>query len=136
MYVTQDRIRVTVDSMPGVVFSKLAGGGGERTIAAMHPGAGDDPEMIAGRLTYGDVTLTKPWNPDTDMPLWRRMSANDKFRGSTVTAVDLDEDDNAIPEATRRYTGGILKSFQDPPADSDGADPAEWSIVFAVRRAV
>lgn len=135
MHVTQDRIRVTVDTMPGLVFTKLAGGGAERTVTSLRPGAGEDPEMIAGRLVHGDVTLTKPWDPDTDLPVWRKMNAGHRFRNSTVTAVDLDEDDNAIPDARRSYTGGLLKSFQDPPADADGADPAEWSIVFAIRKA-
>jgi len=67
-FVTQDRIKITVSSMPGSWDSR-SGAEAERENVKLRPGAGEPKQVVHTQLEYGDVTVTRLFDADTDAAL-------------------------------------------------------------------
>ena len=128
-YITQDRIKIDVSSMAGP-WSQISGQEGEREVVKMRPGAGEEKVLIRSTLEHGDITVSKMFNPDTDVALLRRLNAGDAFSGTAVTETYCDEDGNAIPGASVTHTGCAVKSFAAPEGDANGTDAGMLSVTF------
>lgn len=135
MYLSQDRVRVEVDTMPGL-WMQASGFGGESDVTAQRPGVGADPVQLHTRQKLTDVTLVKMFNSATDHSLLRRLNSGDKFRGSVLTSVDVDEDDNTIPGTTSTSRNCSVKSWALSDTDVNGADARTLSVTFARTSAV
>ena len=67
-FVTQDRIKVTVSSMPGS-WATISGQEAERENVKLRPGAGEPKQVVHTQLEYGDITVTRLFDADTDAAL-------------------------------------------------------------------
>jgi hypothetical protein len=95
-FVTQDRIKVTVSSMPGS-WATIAGQEAERENVKLRPGAGEPKQVVHTQLEYGDVTVTRLFDADTDAALLAKLNKGNAFAGTTITEQYLDADGNAVP---------------------------------------
>ena len=57
-FVTQDRVKITVSSMPGSWDSR-SGAEAERENVKLRPGAGEPKQVVHTQLEYGDITVTR-----------------------------------------------------------------------------
>ena len=127
-WITQDRIKVTVDTIAGT-WTGISGLEAEREVQSRRPGAGEDKVTISTSLNPGDVTITRMFNADTDVDLVKSLYKG-AYAGSNITVTYLDEDGNAIPGKWITHTGCAVKSFAEPEGDSDGSDVGVLSITW------
>ncbi len=129
-WTTQDRMKVSVDTIAGS-WTGISGIEMEREVQSRRPGAGEPKVTIATSVAPGDVTITRMFDADVDVDLYRSCHAG-AFAGSNIKVVYLDEDGNAIPGRQLVLTGCAVKSASHPEGDSDGSDVGIMSITWTV----
>lgn len=131
MPITQDRIKVTVSTMPGP-WATVSGQEAERTNSKLRPGAGEPKQTLQGlTLEYGDITVTRLFEPTRDAALLAQLNRGNAFPGTTVTESYLDTDGNAIPGAQSVHTGCVVASFSAPEGDANGTDAGYLTVTFS-----
>lgn len=132
-YVSKSRRKVTVSSMPGV-WMTASDPSASRTNQMRRRGAGEPMEVIASRLTYESITLTKMWDPDTDGTVWTELNRGNAYTNTTITFTDLDSD--GIPTGTPdAYAGCAVESFTRGGSDANADDEiVELTVVWSVPR--
>lgn len=132
-YVSKSRRKVTVSSMPGV-WMTASDPSASRTNQMRRRGAGEPMEVIASRLTWESITLTKMWDPDTDQTVWTELNRGNAYTGSTITFTDLDSD--GVPTGTPdAYAGCAVESFTRGGSDANADDEiVELTVVWSVPR--
>lgn len=135
MYMTQDRSKIEVSTMPGA-WTQIDGQEGERDVTVLSPGVGAADVQLVGKSKPGNITLVKMFNVSTDLAVLKRLEAENKFRDTTVTVTFVDEDDNAIPGATLTYPSCVVDSWALSAADRNGSDPQTLTVVWARKRAI
>jgi hypothetical protein len=129
-FVTQDRIKVTVSSMPGS-WATIAGQEAERENVKLRPGAGEPKQVVHTQLEYGDVTVTRLFDADTDAALLAKLNKGNAFAGTTITEQYLDADGNAIPGSQSIHTGCAVLSFSGPEGDANSSDMGYLTVTFS-----
>ena len=132
-YVSKSRRKVTVSSMPGV-WMTASDPSASRTNQMRRRGAGEPMEVIASRLTWESITLTKMWDPDTDETVWTELNRGNAYGDTTITFTDLDND--GIPVGTPdAYAGCAVESFTRGGSDANADDEVvELTVVWSVPR--
>lgn len=132
-YVSKSRRKVTVSTMPGL-WMTASDPSASRTNQMRRRGAGEAMEVIASRLTWESITLTKMWDPDTDDVLWSELNRGNAYAASTITFTDLDTD--GIPTGTPdAYAGCAVESFTRGGSDANADDEiVELTVVWSVPR--
>jgi hypothetical protein len=82
--------------MPGS-WATIAGQEAERENVKLRPGAGEPKQVVHTQLEYGDVTVTRLFDADTDAALLAQLNKGEAFAGTTITEQYLDADGNADP---------------------------------------
>ncbi len=129
-FVTQDRVKITVSSMPGSWDSR-SGAEAERENVKLRPGAGEPKQVIHTQLEYGDITVTRLFDADTDAALLAQLNKGDAFDGTTITEQYLDADGNAIPGSQSIHTGCAVASFSLDDADANSSDVVKLTVTFS-----
>ena len=129
-FVTQDRVKITVSSMPGSWDSR-SGAEAERENVKLRPGAGEPKQVVHTQLEYGDITVTRLFDADTDAALLTRLNRGEAFAGTTVTEQYLDSDGNAIPGSQSIHTGCAVASFSLDVADANSSDVVKLTVTFS-----
>ena len=135
LYMTQDRSKVEVSTMPGH-WMQIDGQEGEREIITQSPGVGAPDVQLASKSKPGNITLVKMFNAAIDLGVFKALESDSKFRGTTITVTFVDEDDNEIPGATITYGGCVVQSWALSAADRNGSDPQTLTVVWARKRAI
>lgn len=131
--VSKSRRKVTVSSMPGVWMTG-SDVSASRSNQKRRPGAGEPPVVIASRLEFDDITVTKMFDHDTDQAIWDRLKADDIFADTVITFTDLDSDGVAIG-APDVYAGCAVANFTRSGSDANAdEDIAELSVTWTVPR--
>ena len=129
-YVTQDRIKVTVSSMPGS-WATISGQEAERENVKMRPGAGEPKHVVHTQLEYGDVTVTAMFDADTHAALLSSLNKGNAYAGTTITEQYLDEDGNAIPGSQSIHTGCAVRSFSSAEGDANSSDMGILTVTWS-----
>lgn len=129
-FVTQDRVKVSVSSMPGS-WATVSGQEAERENLKLRPGAGEPKQLIATQLEYGDVTVTRLFDADRDAALLSQLNRGVAFEGTTVTEQYLDADGNAVPGSLSVHTGCAVLSFSAPEGDANSSDMGYLTVTFS-----
>ena len=132
-YVSKSRRKVTVSSMPGV-WMTATDPSASRTNQMRRRAAGEPMEVIASRLTWESITLTRMWDPDTDDVLWSELNRGNAYNDTTITFTDLDSD--GVPMGTPdSYAGCAVESFTRGGSDANADDEiVELTVVWSVPR--
>lgn len=128
---TADRFQVSVSSMPGP-FTQISGQEVSREIPKMKEYAGGPDVPMANRIVYPDITLTRVYDSDRDGALYKRIARGELFADTSITVQELDADGNAIPGASKTFSGCVVKSAQAPDGDANSQDAANLTVVFTV----
>lgn len=134
-YISQDRVKVTVSTMPGD-WMQMSGHGGERDVTSKRPGVGVAPVQTRSRQTLKEVTVVKMFDSSADWATVKKLQKDkDSFAGTTVVTVDVDEDEVPIPGTTNTFYGCAVKSWDLSDVDVNGADDRTLTVVFVPTRA-
>lgn len=131
MLVTQDRLRVSVSSLPGP-WRTASGLGGERDVTKLRQEAGGPKVALPGPQELQDVTTTRAFDAQRDSGIVVKLKAGDMFPNTTITLTPLDENYNAIPGKSIPLPGCRVKSWEYAEADADSAETAHLQIVWTV----
>lgn len=129
-YITQDRIKVTVSSMPGS-WTTISGQESEREVVKLRAGAGESKQVIATQLEYGDVTITRLFDADRDQAILSALNSGNSYAGSTITEQYLDGDGNAIDGKRIVHSGCAVMSFSGPEGDANSSDMGYLTITWS-----
>lgn len=129
-YMSQDRVRIDVSSMPGPWMQK-SGHEAERDVTSQRPGVGVPEVQTRSKQKHADITLVKMFNAATDMKLLKDLDSGKTFAGTKITETMVDEDDNAIPGGSHTHFGCSVKSHALSDVDANGADNLTLSVTFA-----
>lgn len=128
---TQDRLHITVDSMPGP-WQTASGYSGEADTSKFREEAGGAKRAISGPQEYGDVTLERAFVAERDSDLVAALQAEQKFGGTKITIAMMDEAYHVIPGKSITISPCVVKSWEIPEADANSAEVAHLQIVWAV----
>ena len=135
LYMTQDRSKIEVSSMPGD-WMQIDGQSGERDVIVQSPGVGAADVQLVAKSKPENITLVKMFNVATDLAVLKRLESEAKFRGTSITVTFVDEDDLAIPGASITYPNCVVASWALSAADRNGSDPQTLTVVWARKRAI
>lgn len=102
-------------------------------ISKVRDGGSPTEESQAGKPSYGDLTLRRPFDRARDFGAWRRLNDQVGKLYTTITANVEDPDGVVIDHFT--YTG-LLMSCTPPSGDSQGTGTAQVEVVFSIDAAV
>lgn len=129
-YITQDRIKVTVDKLPGS-WTTIAGQEAEREVVKLRAGAGENKQLISTQLEYGDVTITRLFDADVDQDILKKLNGGETYGGATITEQYLDDDGNAITDKRIQHTNCSVMSFSGPEGDANSSDMGYLTITWS-----
>lgn len=122
----------TVNGISGPFAQKT---GGEVTADAtkVRDGGALKAEVIAAPPEVGDITLTRPYDPERDQPILDRLIAMvGQFR-TTVSGQPLDSSMRVVRGVKPRvYPDALLTGVREPESDSESGDKADYELTFAV----
>ena len=129
---TQDRLSISVSSMPGAKWDTIAGQELTREVPKLRVEAGGAKFPMPTRPEYSDLTITKVYDQDTDAALFKSLMLGNKYEGSTIVATEIDQDGNVISGNSMQFTGCVVKSVSRDDGDANGQDPLKMTVVWAV----
>lgn len=124
---------VTVGTYGGF-FAAVSGGASQNPAVEEYNGGSLDPEILVGRTTYTDMTITKNFDPAADTVKLKFVAAVKKS-GTTIPVTVQYTDGNLIPipNAVLTYQGKITEVT--PAAVDSGSQAAmKMSFVFKPSR--
>lgn len=114
-------------------FATFSGGEPTVTIGAAWNGGALTPDRTQSRKTYGNIVVSRPFNPARDRAWIRDLnSAIGGARLYTVSKTDLDANDNAL-HLPDTWTECVLVRVGEPTYSEDDSSPAMWEVEFAPR---
>lgn len=128
--VTQDRIKVSVSSMPGP-WATVSGQEAERENVKLREEAGAKKSVVHTQLEYGDVTVTRLFDADRDAALLASLNRGNAFEGTTITEAYTDAGGNTIPGSQSIHTGCVVASFSGPEGDANSSDMGYLTVTFS-----
>ena len=129
-FVTQDRIAVSVDTMPGP-WATISGQQAERENVKMKEVSGGPKVTIHTDLNYGDITVTRLFDADRDADLLKQLNSGEVFENTTVTEQYLDSGGNPVPGKMSVHTGCVVAGFTAPEGDANSADMGMLTVTFS-----
>lgn len=132
-FITQDRIKVTINANPVIAgsWTTISGQEAERENVKLRAGAGEAKQVISTQLEYGDITVTRLFDADRDAALLAKLNGGEAFTGATITEQYLDADGNAVPGAKSVHTGCSVASFSAPEGDANSSDMGYLTITWS-----
>ena len=126
----QRQFLVTVKGIPATFAQKS---GGERTSEASKgwDGGSEDPFVLAGPASDGDLTLTRPYDPERDQEILTNLRSKVGKWLTTVSIQPLYADMTAV-RVPPRVHNALLIGVREPEVDASSGEPADFELTFAV----
>jgi hypothetical protein len=112
-------------------FAQKSGGGVNSDVSRVFDGGSLVPEVLAAPAQAGDITVSRPWNPDRDAAVLSRLRTLVARWRTTVSVHPTDPDLVPIGSPTV-YANALLTGVSDPEADAGSGDASTLSLTFAV----
>lgn len=132
MKAAQRQFLWTVDGIPGGFASKS---GGEITSDAtkVWDGGSLTPDVIASPPEVGDITLTRPYDPENHQELLTSLISKVGQLRTTISGQPLSGDMRSVRGASPRvYPNALLIGVREPESDASSGDAADFELTFAV----
>jgi hypothetical protein len=121
---------VTIEGIPGRWATKT-GGNINADTTPVWDGGEIDPEILAGPASAENVTVSRPFDDQRDLPeIARLRRLVGKYR-ATITVQHTDADLFPIGEPTV-YSDALLVTLNEPEYDAASGDPKRIELVWAV----
>lgn len=107
--------------------------GGEITSDAtkVRDGGALVPDVLAAPPEVGDVTLTRPYDPDRDQDVLDRLITMVGQWRTTISGQPLTADMRVARTKPRVYPEALLIGVREPESDADSGDSATLELTFA-----
>lgn len=123
---------VSVKGLEGV-WATLTGGVPSVDVSTAYNGGAKTPDLTLGRVTYSNVTVSRPYNNARDAAVLRFVGASlGTLWTTTVVDQDLDANDMTLGEPVV-YTGCVPVSVTGPEFNTESSDPARIELEFQVQ---
>lgn len=109
--------------------------GGEVTADAtkVWDGGATKAEVIAAPPEVGDLTLTRPYDPERDQPILDRLVSLVGQWRTTVSVQPLGSDMRVARGVKPRvYPEALLIGVREPELDAESGDKADYELTFAI----
>ena len=130
MKAAQRQFLVKVSTIDGY-FAQKTGAETTADVTDVWDGGKLTPEKLAGPANTGDLTVSRPYDPDRDQPVISRLRSRVGRWRTTVTVQPTDADLVARGRPTT-YANVLLVGLTEPDVDAGSGDPATLELVFAV----
>lgn len=120
---------VEVEGVPGV-WRSHEGGNPSSDYELDYDGGALYPDIIPGRPTFEDITVTRTFNPEVDgrwAPAWKKQVGR---RRANVSVQPLDADGRPVGDATN-HPEAVLIGVTFPGSDANSSSVADISLSFA-----
>jgi hypothetical protein len=111
-------------------FAERTGGEMSSDASREFDGGSLTPEVLAGPATPGDLTVRRPYKPERDAELLRRLRPLCGRWRTSISSTPTDRDLVAVGSPT--VWTGVLTGVNDPEADASSGDAARIELTFAV----
>lgn len=128
MKAAQRQFLVKVTGIDGY-FSSKSGGDVEGDVTTVYDGGSLKPEKLGGPAAPGQVTVGRPYDPERDAPVLRRLRGIVNRWRTTVSVQPTDGDLTPIGPPTV-YANALLVRVSDPEHDAESGDAARLELVF------
>lgn len=112
-------------------FATITGGNSPATVSQAWNGGDLTPAQVAGPPVPENVTVGKPFKPERDAEIIKRLRQLISQWRTTVSKQPTDASLIPLGPATV-YPEALLIDVQEAEADAGSGDPARWSLVFAI----
>jgi hypothetical protein len=120
-----------VDGISGP-FAQKSGGEVTSDATKVRDGGALTADVIAAPPEVGDVTLTRPYDPERDQPIIDVLLTRVGQWRTTITGQPLTADMRAARVKPRVYPDALLTGVREPESDADSGDAATYELTFAV----
>lgn len=112
-------------------FAQTSGGEITAAVEKVYDGGARFPETLCAPAEIGDITLTRPYDPDRDGAALKVLSQLVGAVYYNVTVYDLDCD-LRVYGTERVYPNALLVGLTPPEGDASSGASATFSLTFAV----
>ncbi|KWW97399.1 hypothetical protein LI90_4371 (plasmid) [Carbonactinospora thermoautotrophica] len=130
MKAAQRQFLVSVQGISGY-FATLSGEETEAETTKVWDGGSQRPEVLTAPPEDGNLTLTRPYDPERDQPVIDRLRPLVGRWRTTLTKQPTDPDLVPIGKPTT-FPDAVLVRLAAPEVDAGSSDPATFELEFAV----
>lgn len=125
---------VAVDGINGnrPYFAQKSGGEVTSSATKVWDGGSLTPDVIAAPAEAGDLTLTRPYDPESDQDLLNRLVLLVGQWRTTVSIQPTAGDLSASKVKPRVYPDALLTGVREPETDASSGDAADYQLTFSV----
>jgi hypothetical protein len=126
---TQRQFLVKVTGIDGY-FATKTGGEVEGDVTTVYDGGSLRPEKLGGPAVPGQVVVSRPYKPERDAAVARKLRPQTNRWRTTVSVQPTDADLVALPIPPTVYTDALLVRVSDPEHDAASGDAARLELAF------
>lgn len=128
---TQNRVRVSVSSLPGIDWDIVDGGSRVHTSTKVRPAAGKKKVVLTGDSEVENVTTEAFVDPVAHAEVLAALNAGETYPGTTITRqfIDAAEVPVGLPLTSQ---GCAVAKFDPPKADANSEDGVKLVIEWTV----
>lgn len=112
-------------------WARKSGGDKAGDTSKVWDGGAKTPDVLGQPPETSDVVLTRPYKPERDGPLAKRLRPQVNKWRTTVTIQDTDPDLVPVGDPTV-YSDALLKGLTEPERDASSGETGEITLTFAV----
>lgn len=131
MKAAQRQFLVTVDGVPGN-FAQKSGGEVTSDATKVWDGGATKPDVLAAPADTGDITVTRPYDPERDQEILTNLNSRVGNWYTTVSVQPTQGDMTVARVKPRVYANALLTGVREPEVDASSGDPADFELTFAV----
>lgn len=114
-------------------FAQKTGGEVTADATKVWDGGATKAEVIAAPPEVGDLTLTRPYDPERDQPVLDRLIPLVGQWRTTISGQPLGSDMRVARGVKPRvYPEALLIGVREPESDAESGDKADYELTFAV----
>jgi hypothetical protein len=121
----------TVDGISSP-FAQKSGGEVTSDATKVWDGGATQPDVIAAPAQVGDVTLTRPYDPQRDQDVLNTLVKLVGQWYTTISGQPTEGDMRTAKVKPRVYPNALLTGVREPESDASSGDAADFELTFAV----
>lgn len=121
----------TVDGITAP-FAQKSGGEVTSDATKVWDGGATQPDVIAAPAQVGDVTLTRPYDPQRDQDVLNTLVKLVGQWYTTISGQPTETDMRTARVKPRVYPNALLTGVREPESDASSGDAADFELTFAV----
>lgn len=128
----QRQFVVMIDGMDKTPWGVKSGGEITADTNKVWDGGSLVPEVLSAPAEVGDVTISRPYDPERDQPLINSLKSLVGHLRTTITVVPTNSTLVAARVKPTVYSNALLSGLREPETDASSGDAADYELTFAV----